>query len=508
MQASRNLSTSPGSCWRREPRALPVCPPAAGELETDVVILGAGITGLTAGLHLLERGRRVMLLEAHQVGGGATGGSTGHLTALLDTGLGRLIEDWGQHEAGLMVGANLTAISQIEQWSARFSPDCQLQRVEGILYTENAAGAGDLGREADAARLLGLGAEALDRVPLPFPCHAGYRITGQARFDPLRYVLGLARRFLEAGGVIHEQSPAKPPQDGGGAQIETPAARIQAGDVIVATHLPYVGALTLETRNYPQQSYVLLVRLTSPLHDALFWDDAEPYHYIRRYGGDDPHLVLIGGADHRTGLPINELDHLAQLEQYARARFAVEAVEGRWSDEFVEPADGAPFAGRLVGADHIWIATGYAGNGLTWGTACGLLLADLLTNEPNPLAGLLDPRRVKGLAALDRFVPENLRTALEYARIPFEGERVDSLAEVGPGEGRLVRYQGRKLAVWRDPGGELTILSPVCRHLGCIVKWNEAAATWDCPCHGGRYTATGERLGGPPPDDLEPAALE
>jgi Rieske Fe-S protein len=251
----------------------------------------------------------------------------------------------------------------------------------------------------------------------------------------------------------------------------------------------------------------MTVRVEQELPDALFWDDAEPYHYTRRATTDDPGLIIVGGSDHKTGQGDDERDAFHHLERYVRQRFAVQKIEQRWSAEFFEPADGLPYVGRVPSMKHVYLGTGYSGTGLTFGTVAGRLLADLVLDRANPMSDIFSPSRIKPLAAGGSLIKENLNAAKHFVLDRFTGDSIESLEEVPPGKGRLVKYEGKQWAIYRDDEGAIHVLSPVCTHMGCHVQWNEAEKTWDCPCHGGRFSCLGERLYGPPPKDLEEQAL-
>jgi nitrite reductase/ring-hydroxylating ferredoxin subunit len=213
---------------------------------------------------------------------------------------------------------------------------------------------------------------------------------------------------------------------------------------------------------------------------------------------------LIGGADHKTGQGGDEREYFDQLERYSHERFSVRSVEHRWSAEYFVPADGLPSIGRVAGTKHLWISTGYDGTGITLGTVGGRLVADLILGRDHALADIVKTGRFTPLASANEFVSENLDVARRFVGDRFGAERIESLEEVAPGRGMIVSFGGKQLAAYRDPSGQLFTMSPVCTHAGCIVQWNDAERTWDCPCHGGRYSATGQRTYGPPPRDLAP----
>jgi glycine/D-amino acid oxidase-like deaminating enzyme/nitrite reductase/ring-hydroxylating ferredoxin subunit len=480
-----------------------------GNAEAEVVIVGAGITGLTTALHVQAAGLRVMILEAGRVGAGTTGGTSAHLDAVPDQGADELIRKFGEASARQITAGRMAAIDQIETWCREFEIDCDFRRIPAYFYSESESGAKTLMKQADSLRRLGLSLERAAAVDLPFAGYGGLRIDHQGRFHSLRYLRGLARVFHGRGGVIHEHTPVQPPAGKAEASVETAHGRISASrGVVLCTHSPFLGPSQFDARVAAYQSYVLTARIAEEIPDALFWDDAEPYHYLRRAASDDPHLIIAGGADHKTGQGGDERESVRQLEEYVRERFTVEAIEQRWSAEFHEPDDGIPYIGAVPRADRLWMSTGYSGTGLSYGTMAGRLLSDLLLERENPLAEIVRPSRVKPLAAAKRFVTENVNVAQRFIGDRVTADSIQSLQEIRSGQGRLVRYRGRALAAYRSEDGHLHTLSPACTHMGCFVQWNEQEHTWDCPCHGGRYTATGERVYGPPPRDLEPKPPE
>lgn len=494
---------SPNSYWHAtaSDQDVPECASLAGGVEAEVVVVGAGITGLTTALHLQSAGQRVVILEAGRIGAGTTGGTSGHLDAVPDQGAQKLIEQHGKTAAGLVTQARLQAIDQIETWSQQFGIDCDFRRIAAYLYSESAPE--ETGKQLEALRELGLDARSVPSIGLPWVKGDGVGVERQARLHSLRYVRGLAREFRARGGVIYENTRVRPPSNNS-RKLETHQGSVTATRAIaLCTHSAYLGLSQFDLRIAPYQSYVIAVRVAEAVPDALYWDDADPYHYIRLASSDDPHLLIVGGADHKTGQGGDERESMSKLEQYVRDRFTVQEIENRWSAEFFEPADGLPFIGAVPQADGLYIATGFSGTGLTFGTLAGRLLADLILERSDELADILSPARIKLLAAGPRLLAENLNVARRFVADRLTTVSIKAFSEIASGMGKLVRYHGQPLAVYRDDEGQLHTLSPVCTHSGCFVQWNEQERTWDCPCHGGRFSATGERLYGPPPQDLD-----
>jgi len=473
------------------------------EIAVDVAIIGGGITGLTAAAHLQENGHQVAVLEAARIGGGTTGFTSGHLDATTDLPLSQMIFDFGQSASAVITTATREAIDQIEL-RCRHWPDCEFARIPSYQYSESPTDLDRVHKQVAAARKLGFNCWFTRQVPLPFPCSGAALTAGQGRFHSQRYLLHLAADIHARGGAIFENTSAKPPKQGSPATIETDGGSVRAKSVIVATHSPYLGISEFEFRVFAYQSYVIAARVNDEIADALYWDEDDPYHYIRLASPSDPNLLIIGGCDHKTGQPGDERERFAELEQYARDHFSVQSIEHEWSAELFNPADGLPHVGKVPGMANVYMATGFAGTGLTWGTVAGTLLARLIQGQRHPLEDILAPGRLTVLASARDMIAENLDVMRRFVVDRFAADKTISDEEIGPGCGKVVSRQGRLVAIYRDPSGAVFRMSPVCQHAGCIVHWNEAERTWDCPCHGGRYTADGRRFYGPPASDLEP----
>ena len=506
-----DFSISPDSYWLHSTQRPAVHPPLADDQTADVVVIGAGITGLTVADRLTRQGKRVVVLEAGRIGSGTTGGTSAHLDSHPEEPPGSLLKSLGEQAARTLIDARKTAIDDIERRIAELRGDCDFQRVDGFQYTEHADRADRLRDEIPNWESLGLTAnEVRGNIGLPFPVAYAVRFPGMARFHPVAYLRTLADAVTRQGGVIYEQTRAAIPESGTPCIVGTDrGGAVKASAVVVATHSAYLGISNFDLRVAPYQSYLIAVRVARPVGDALYWDDEEPYHYTRIADPGDPGLVLIGGADHKTGEATDERESCARLEAYAKPRYGDFTRERCWSAELFVPDDGVPYAGEVPSMKNVYLATGYAGVGLTLGTACGDLIADQILGRKNPLAEVVSPGRFRPLAEGANFLTENFDAAKQFVMGKFvDPEAVESLDEVAAGEGQLVRFRGHTLAVYRDPHGLTHAFSPACTHAGCNVQWNTLEKTWDCPCHGGRYAATGERIYGPPPEDLERKPLQ
>lgn len=500
------------SLWKRlVESAASSYPPLQQTVVADIAIVGAGITGVTTGLLLQQAGYSVVILDAHPVGYGVSGFNSGHLTSvLLDSDVRRVLANFGEEETRAVTSQLQASIFLIEQLAQDCQVDCEFRRAPGYLYAEQPEQVKHLEEIGDIVNRLGLQADLLAQAPLPFPTEAALRIADQARFNPLQYVQGLARRFVELGGSIYENSRVLDVK-GGGAQaphcIETEAGQVLSDEVVIATHTPIGFRPAVQSRLEAIRSYIIGIRTRDAIEDAVFWDMDQPYHYIREAADEQGRLVLIGGEDHRTGEKRETDDCFSSLEDYAARRFNVDAVDYRWSAQFYQPADGLPYIGKLAGT---YIATGYSGEGLTFGTLAAQIILDQIQRRENPCGEILSPMRTKPIASASGFITENVSTLTHFIKDRFSKAEVTLMPEAIPGdeiplgEGRICEIGGKKVAVYRSPEGVTHFLSPVCTHMKCLVAWNPAEKSWDCPCHGGRFDATGKVLNGPPVTDLEP----
>jgi glycine/D-amino acid oxidase-like deaminating enzyme/nitrite reductase/ring-hydroxylating ferredoxin subunit len=473
------------------------------DARADVVVVGGGITGLTAAYLLAEAGRSVLMVERGRCAATDTGHTSAHLTMVTDARLDELVKRFGHPHAQAVWDAGLSAMAQIDEIVRRHQIDCGFDWVEGYLHAP--PGARDvrtvegLRQDADLAGQLGFDATFQDEVPLVGT--PGIRFEGQARIHPRKYLAGMAKAVVAAGGRIHEHTEV--------TEFSTEPLSVTANgrlvtcnDVVIATHNPLVGvggltgAALFQTKLALYTSYVVAGRVPKGIvPDSLWWDTASPYRYLRV----EPHraydLVILGGEDHKTG---QTSDTEACYDRLARAVVALApAIEitHRWSGQVIETPDGLPYIGST--ADHQYSATGYAGNGLTFGTLAGMMVTDRILGRSNPWTELFDPARKAIRHGVWDYLKENADYPYYLIRDRFAGAEGRSLRSVKRGQGKIIDRDGTKVAAYRDEAGAVTMRSATCTHMACLVAWNSAEKTWDCPCHGSRFTPAGKVISGP-----------
>lgn len=483
-------------------------PPLAGDARFDVAVLGGGVIGLTTALLLKRAGRRVAVVEAGRVARGVTARTTAKISSLHGLVYNDVQSSFGQEGARVYGEANQAGLEWMAAYVADEKIDCDFRRRDNYTYTESPEDVGRIEQEVDAAAKAGLPAAFVEDVPLPFPVAAAVRFSGQAEFHPLKYLLAMAGQIAGDGCEIYEQTRALGVKGGSPSEVETSSGTMRADDVIVATHFPFLDRGLFFARQHPERSYAIAMTQTGEPPDGMFLSTETPAHSIRSHPVGRGELLLVGGESHKTGQGGNHSARYRRLEAYARERFDVGSVEHRWSTQDNMPVDGVPYIGKLTPVSgRIHVATGMKKWGLAQGTAAAMILSDAVMGRRNPWSDLYSPSRMKPLASATELVKENANVAKRFVGDRFRKPDADELSDIAQGEGRVVTVGGEKVAAYRDEHGGVHAVSPVCTHLFCLVDWNDAERSWDCPCHGSRFDVDGRVIQGPAVKDLEPKVL-
>ena len=472
-------------------------PALAQDHECDVAVVGGGIVGVTAALRLRRDGASVALLEARRIGSGATGYTTAKLSSLHGTIYQQLTSAHGDEVArayGEMNEAGLAAIAALVD---ELGIDCDFRRKPNFTYSESDSERSTLMKEAEVAKRLGLPASFVgDAGDLPFAIAGAVRFDDQAEFHPLKYLHGLAAAAADAGCAVHERSRVVSVKGGDPCRLQLESgATVRAGHVVLATHMPINDLGFLSTRNHPERSYAMLARLEGALPQGMYLSSDSPTRTLRPVPTPDGELLLVGGLSHRTGQG-SEVERYEKVERWARERFDVVSIEHRWATQDHIPNDKLPFIGRVSPrTDRILGVTGLRKWGLAMGAAAADVVCDRTAGRENAWAESFDPFRFHPRAETPALVKHGAATAIHLL-----GDRITkrgSADDLAPGQGGVVGDGLAQRAVYRDEAGKLHSLSARCTHLGCIVHFNDAERTWDCPCHGSRFDVDGEVLEGP-----------
>jgi len=470
----------------------------------DIVIVGGGITGITTGLLLQRAGKSCLIAESHSLCFGTTGGTTAHFNTFFDTDYHTIKQDFGEDNAQLLHMAAQQALNLIRENVRQYNIDCNFEEKDGYVYSQNEQQTAYLNDIYQSSLNAGANVEWADGIPVPIPFDKAIVFHGQAQFHPTKYVMALAKAFEEAGGIILQNCKVADIHTGDTITVNTTLGDIKAHHLIYATHIP-PGINLIHFRAAPYRSYALAVTLKDDKYPiGLAYDMYDPYHYYRTQEVNGKKYLIVGGDDHKTAHHINTYECFKSLELYTRKHFDVDEVVYQWSSQYFEPADGVAYIGNLPGnPQNVHVATGYGGNGMTYSHIAALTLSDQILKGSSPYTELLNPNRIKPVAGFTSFVKENLDVVKEFIGKRINQDSIEGLSELAPGEGRVVKYEGKSIAIYKDDNGKAFALNPVCSHAKCVVGWNMAEKSWDCPCHGARYDINGNVLTGPAREGLE-----
>jgi glycine/D-amino acid oxidase-like deaminating enzyme/nitrite reductase/ring-hydroxylating ferredoxin subunit len=471
----------------------------------DVVIAGGGITGLSTALLLQQAGKSCVVVEAQTLGFGTTGGTTAHLNTLLDTPYTTIISHFDEKTAKLVAGAARQSIDLVEKNIRTHHIDCGFMEAPGFLFSQTEKQTKELQDIYEACLKVELDVVYSTEIPVPIPFDQALKVSSQAKFHPLEYLYGLARAFEAAGGVIVQHCRVLDVKGDGPLTVETSRGEYKAGALVYATHIP-MGVNLLHLRCAPYRSYAMAVKLKSGAQypQALAYDLYDPYHYYRSQLVNGEEYLVAGGEDHKTAHEDNTEKCFLQLEAHIRKYFQVDHIAYKWSSQYFEPADGLPYIGHLPGhPNNIYVATGYGGNGITYSGVAALVLKSLLLQEENPLIDVFNPNRIKPVAGFTNFVKENADVVKQLMSTVLPADKLESVSELAPGEGKVIRFEGETIGLYKDHQGQLHAVNPTCTHMKCTVEWNGVEQSWDCPCHGARYSYDGKVLTGPASRNLD-----
>ncbi|MGQ0842888.1 MAG: FAD-dependent oxidoreductase [Sporichthyaceae bacterium] len=479
------------SAWLGE--RIPAKAAAHGSLTADVVVVGAGITGATVALLLAQAGRDVILCEADRVGHGVTGLNTAKVSALQGTVYSELMRRHGPERTRAYASASLEGVELVADLAREHAADAGAVRRPAATVAATLEQVDLVAEEVAAARRAGLEAYEAREIDAPLCTQLAVCLDRQLTLHPVRYVQGLAATAQAAGVRLFEGTRVRSVTLDRPHRVHTVDAEILAPHVVVATHYPILDRGLHFARLEPRRSYCVAARLRGPEPQALAITAGAPTRSFAAVAG----FAVLGGEGHPVGERGVGADRFDRLEADLRERCDVEPKTFRWSAQDPVVLDHLPLIGPyLPGSRSLWVATGYGKWGLSTGTFAARILADAIQGRPNELAGAFDPLR------FDRRTPVGLartggRFVLDFVADRVRPAQAASAADLAPGSGAVAGRGRRRTAVYRDPEGELHSVSARCTHLGCLVRFNAAETSWDCPCHGSRFGVDGRVLEGP-----------
>lgn len=489
------LPQYPQSYWLNSTKP-PQFPSLKEDLTTDVVIVGAGISGITLAYLLSKKGKSVVLLEAGEVLSGTTGHTTAKITCQHDMIYDEFIAHFGEKYAKQYYQANDEALKFIKQTVEEHSIDCDFQEQDAWLYTTTVDLIPDLKKEQQAYQTLGIEGELTDSTPLPFTSRAGLRMPKQAQFNPVRYLNKLLNLAVQQGVKVYEHTTAGT-VDKPSYVITKEGYKIESKQIVSCSHFPfYDDQQFFFARMYAERSYALCFKPKKEYPEGMYISIDQTKRSLRSVMIDGEKHIIVGGENHATGQGICTIRHYEALEQFAEEMFGIEKIAYRWSAQDYTTLDKLPFIGMTDDHPELYVAAGYKKWGMTTGTLAGLLLEKLITGEQTPYEELFSPKRFYADPTIKSFFTYTVNTVKHLVR----GKLTTSSRhpeELENGEGSVITVQGKRAGAYRNDEGQLFIVDTTCTHMGCEVEWNSGDLSWDCPCHGSRFSYQGEVLDGP-----------
>lgn len=471
-------------------------PPLKEKVKVDVAIVGGGITGISCGNLLKKEGFKVGIIEADRISRGATGYTTAKISSQHRLIYNNIKKQMGREKAQQYAQANERAIQEIRNTVEEYKIECDFVNLPAFVYTEREEKIKDIEDEARVAQELGIQASFTRETGLPFPVKAALRFENQAQFHPRKYLLALAEKIEGKGSYIFEQSRIVRIQGGSPYKLVTEGGgEITADHLVIASHYPLNGkVLPYVVRLYADRSYIVAVKAKKSFPRGMYLRAEYPGRSLRFQSMEEGELIFIGGENHKTGQEVNAIKRYENLIAFAEDNFQVEEVPFRWSTQDYRTLDGVPFIG-YSGILQKYVATGYGKWGMTNGTVAALIIRDLILQGESPWQEVYNPLRRTFRQSIKRFFIENLNVASHFIKGKLSSGEKE--VELEKGQGQVFKIEGKRTGVYKDEGGNLHMVDPTCTHLGCELNWNSAEKSWDCPCHGARFTYKGEVIEGP-----------
>lgn len=498
------------SAWQEEIKRFSSMALNSDHINFDVIVAGGGITGISTALHLQKLGKKCLLIEASNIGFGTTGGTTAHLNTFFDTTFDEAISKYGEDQAKLLAEVGKDAIAIIQNNIAAHEIDCDFETKQGYVFALDDAQNKKLEKMVEGSKKVGVSMEFCKGISFPVPFVSVAMVPDQAQFHPVKYIKKLAEAFISSGGIVLEDCICiSHSEDDSGITVKTSQGEFKSQNLVYATHTP-PGVNILNMMTAPYRSYAIAFEIKDNKYsEDLMYDLEDPYHYYRTHIVNGQKLLIAGGEDHKTGHEQDTGVCFSNLENYVRKYFDVGAAAYSWSSQYYESVDGLPFIGKLPGSNgNIFTATGFMGNGMIFGTISSQIIGDLIINKENKYENLFDPRRVRPISGFSDFVKENATSAFDFIKDKLFMTKIDSLAEIKDGEAKVVKYEGESYAVYKESSDKIHVLKSTCPHTRCEVRWNSAEISWDCPCHGSRFSVNGRLLTAPSTQDLQRIKME
>lgn len=473
-------------------------PELTEDISVDTVIIGGGMAGILSACLLMKEGVKTAVLEAGRIAMGTTGHTTAKITSQHGIIYDKIRNQRGMETARQYAEANETAIREIKKLVDFWHIKCDYKTESAYVYTQQEKNIEKLENEIKTASELGIKATYVDKLPLPIPVKAGMRFDDQAQFHPRKFLLPLADKISSDGVQIYENTRAVGLEYR--EDITVTAAngkKVNAKRAIIASHYPFYNKQGMYySRIYTERTYIIGITVSEKYPGGMYVNAEDPSRSLRCQPFDKGELILVVGENHKTGQGEDMAGHYRELIEFSEDLFTIQDLHYRWSTQDCMTLDGVPYVG-LYQEDkpNLYIATGFQKWGMTNSMASAMILRDLITKGHSPWQEAYDPSRKNILGQMKTFLVENADVAKHLIKGKLAPVPDDVV--INQGEGKVIESDEGRTGAYRDDEGKLHLVNTTCTHMGCELNWNSAEKSWDCPCHGSRFTWSGDIIEGP-----------
>lgn len=500
---ARHMPSSPEPYWR-DSVDLPTFSKLEEDLTVDVAIVGGGITGITSGYLLAKQGLKVAILEASTILNGTTGHTTAKVTAQHSNFYDELIQHVGLEQAKLYYQANDDALRFIRQLVQTNNIPCDFAEEDAYIYTTSKQNVAKINKEMEAYRKLGIEGEYRESIPFNIDVKAALVMKKQAQFHPLQYLNYLLKEYLELGGKLFEHTVAVDIEEGNHPRVVTKNGKgVTSSHVLICSHFPFFDGRALYfARMYAERAYIIGVKTKQDFPGGMYLSIDSPSRSLRYTHINGEKLVLVSGEGHKTGQSNDTHAHYTNLEIFAEQTLGIEEYMYRWSTQDLYTLDKIPYIGQHSSySPNILVATGFKKWGMTSSTVAAQLFSDIIHEKDNPYLEVFSPLRFHSDPSIKNFLVQNIDVAGHL--LSGKIQRLEkSIHDLNKDEGAVINFYGERAGAYMDKDGEIHVVDTTCTHMGCEVEWNDGERTWDCPCHGSRFSIDGEVIEGPAEEPL------
>ncbi|MBM7649212.1 glycine/D-amino acid oxidase-like deaminating enzyme/nitrite reductase/ring-hydroxylating ferredoxin subunit [Bacillus ectoiniformans] len=482
--------------WKDGQR-IPSFPALNNDLFTETVIVGGGITGIVTAYLLTKAGRKVVLLEASELVNGTTGHTTAKLTAQHRLKYDQLMQTLNEEQAKLYYEANIEAIEWARSLAKNEQISCDWEDTDAYVFTNEETEAEKVRKEAEAYERLGIAGGEAESMPWDIPFKQAVVMENQAQFHPVAFLSYLVNFIKDHGGEIFEHTTAIDVEKGDKVTVITDQGlKVTGNSIVIASHFPFFDEEFYFARMHAERSYIIAIKPKREIPAGMYINAEQPTRSIRSAAFKGEKILLIGGENHPTGKGQPTEEHYQALIDYAEQEFGVEEVLFTWSAQDLITLDQIPYIGRIKDDENIFVATGYQKWGMSLSIAASLLLSDLMLNKQNRYEELFSPDRFKAQPGVANFVKQTSNVAALFVKGKLDYFFKNN-EELPINQGVVINWEGKRAGAFKEENGSVHLVDTTCTHMGCECEWNGAERTWDCPCHGSRFSVSGEVVEGP-----------